>query len=463
MGKMLELRGGRVMDPCSGRDEYADIHIENGILLPYGSVPASEGVSVDKSRKAVSGSSRSAVSGSSRSAAGGSTEILDISGCLVLPGLIDFHAHAAGTVIPLAVKPDEAGVDTGVSAVCDAGSCGWLNFDAFHEYVIPQAVTKVFALLHLSPFGEAVLPEVGYSLFDQSRILDVIERYRDVIRGIKMRYIAETITDRDFDVLEHAVLIARTSGLPLVVHTGFADRKGISDRDLRAAGERLLKVLEKGDVITHCFTGKPGGIVADMSLRPALEDAVSRGVQLDAAPGRSHMNFSTARRALVEGIFPDLIGTDVVRISPTDPLRKAYQAHFYNIAMVMNKLTALGMPLEKTAATATCNPAAVLGTGSTAGRIVPGLPADLTVLDMVEGDFLLSDGADGNLAETGMVLVPRMVIQAGCVREVSETIRSGIPYRELMLQLMDNGGGNLHGHVTVLEKGQNKESYRNGS
>ena len=60
----LLLRGGRVIDPVSGRDEIADVVFGGG-----------------------------KVSGVGRDLRAGGAEIIDARGLLVVPGLIDLHTH----------------------------------------------------------------------------------------------------------------------------------------------------------------------------------------------------------------------------------------------------------------------------------------------------------------------------------------------------------------------------------
>ncbi len=141
-------------------------------------------------------------------------------GKLVCPGLIDTHAHVSRDLVSLAVDPDEAGVFAGVTSVIDAGSTGYLHLPPFRKYVIAQARTDVFVFLNISPFGEVVLPEVGFDLVDEGAFLATIEDNRDVVCGIKVRAIGELIYATKIDVIDLAVRIARKAGLPLMVHLG---------------------------------------------------------------------------------------------------------------------------------------------------------------------------------------------------------------------------------------------------
>lgn len=71
--KVILIRGGRVIDPISGRDETADVLIANGQIARIGRVSPAEAQSVVTNKERV-------------------MEV-DAEGCLVTPGLIDPHVH----------------------------------------------------------------------------------------------------------------------------------------------------------------------------------------------------------------------------------------------------------------------------------------------------------------------------------------------------------------------------------
>ncbi len=188
----------------------------------------------------------------------------------------------------------------------------------------------------------------------------------------------------------------------------------------------MLGRLEKGDILTHAYTDKPGGVFhSDGTPLPGLEEAVVRGVNLDAAPGRGHINFKLAQAVLKHGFKPNTLGTDVVKLSDDQP-------HFYNIAAVASKFMALGLSLSEVIAAATCNPAKMLGMQDILGSLRPGMNADLSILEYLEGDFLFHDGRAGNLIPGNVFLLPQKVVKHGEVISVRESFSNHIPEKKVM-------------------------------
>ena len=388
----LLIRAGRVLDPSQTIDRVMDIGITAGKIAMLDAPASAEAL-----------------------------QTLDARGKLVCPGMMDIHAHVSRDLVSLAVDPDEAGVQAGCTTVNDAGSVGYLHLHPFRKFVIEPAQTDVFVFLNVSPFGEVVLPETGFDVLDESEFLRVIEANRDVVRGIKLRAIAELIYAVKVDVVEQAVRIARQAGLPLMIHLGMGFNEPVPPADIEAFITRMLGKLEKGDILTHAYTDKPGGIFRlDGTPLPGLEAALSRGVYLDAAPGRGHINFNLVRVAMQRGYPPQSFGTDVVKLPEQQP-------HFYNVACVASKFMALGLSLQDAIRATSCTPAQMLGVQDTHGSLRPGQSADLSILSCVEGDFLFHDGRAGNLIPGNVLLSPQLTIKNGTVIPVRPSLSQHLP------------------------------------
>ena len=92
---------------------------------------------------------------------------IDATGLVITPGIIDLHTHVAGGlrrssphVEDMMQDADTAGVHSGVTTLLDAGSCGVANIGGLVNHVIPNAKTRVLALLNVGSLGVNRIPEV---------------------------------------------------------------------------------------------------------------------------------------------------------------------------------------------------------------------------------------------------------------------------------------------------------------
>lgn len=69
--------------------------------------------------------------------------VIDAAGCIVLPGLIDFHAHVFHGGTAISINPDVICLPNGVTSVVDAGSSGWVNYPLFRNTVTTPAMVKI--------------------------------------------------------------------------------------------------------------------------------------------------------------------------------------------------------------------------------------------------------------------------------------------------------------------------------
>ena len=127
----LILRGGTVIDPSQGWRDARDVAVEGGKI-----------VAVESSMP------------------GDAQRVIDVSGKLVTPGLIDLHAHVFDSVASNGLDPDLAGVRAGVTTVVDAGSSGSATFAAFPRHILPRAQTEVIPFLHICQTGLATNPDI---------------------------------------------------------------------------------------------------------------------------------------------------------------------------------------------------------------------------------------------------------------------------------------------------------------
>ena len=166
----------------------------------------------------------------------------------------------------------------------------------------------------------------------------------------------------------------------------------------------ILELLDPGDIVTHCFNGKPGGnILDDDHIYALAEKCAAGGVVLDVGHGAASYSFKVAEVAIKRGLLPQTISTDLHLRCLEHPV--------WDLATTMAKLLAAGMPFEDVVAAATLRPMAVVGL-PTAGLLAPGRRAELTVFDVVETDLGIADSMGAATRLTKMI-EPRWAV-VGC-------------------------------------------------
>jgi len=315
----LLIKGGRVIDPAQGIDEQLDIAInQDRIAQVAKDIPSNEG-----------------------------RQVINTEGKIVTPGLIDIHSHVYDSITQIGAEPDEAGVRQGVTTVVDAGSAGWATFGGFRKYVIPATQTSVFLFLHLSSFGKSLATELNdWSEIDIEATAAAVEANQDLIKGVKLRMTGtDFIAQNGVRLVQMAKEVATKFGLPIMVHLG--DRLQKVPPTLT---QEYLPLLEKGDILSHVFTARSGGILkADGRVMTELKEAADRGVLLDIASGRYNLGYDVARKCLDQGIIPDIISSDLTLPAITGPV--------YGLTVTMSKLLGLGLSLNQVIEMATINPA----------------------------------------------------------------------------------------------------------
>jgi dihydroorotase len=127
-------------------------------------------------------------------------------------------------------------------------------------------------------------------------------------------------------------------------------------------------------------------------------------VILDSAHGRTNLSFSTARRLIEQGVVPDVISSDVTLGGRTWIV--------YGLTECMSKFLALGLSMEEVIGMATTNAAQALGMADSLGTIQVGREADLSILEVVEGEWEFVDTV-GETLQGKKVIVPVATIRAG--------------------------------------------------
>jgi len=314
----------------------------------------------------------------------------------VSAGWIDSHVHCYPNSPIYHDEPDSVGIQTGVTTVIDAGSTGADDIDDFYA-ITRKASTDVYALLNISRVGLIAQNELAnLNNIDADAAREAIKRHPDFIVGLKARMSSSVVGDNGITPLQRAKVIQQENGdLPLMVHIGN------NPPNL----DEITELLTSGDIITHCYNGKPNRILTPTGeLRASVTRAIARGVRLDVGHGSASFSFAVAQQAIALGILPQTISSDIYCRNRIDgPVR--------SLANVMSKFLAIGMSLPQVIACVTDHVADGLRL-KYKGRLAVGYDADLTIFDLKRQPVLFTD-AENETLQAEQILTPLAAIRAG--------------------------------------------------
>ncbi|HUL00747.1 MAG TPA: amidohydrolase family protein [Nitrospirota bacterium] len=315
---------------------------------------------------------------------------IDVSGCYVVPGLIDFHTHIFRSGMVNAVDPEDL-ISHGVIATVDAGSIGCLTFSHTRQTVMAHSLLKINAVLNYSVIGLLMLHDSEFdkpAFIDETELARTIDIHRDVVLGIKIRFSKGQLGQDCFDILEKAQKFARSNNVKLFIHS----------TNPPAPYPELLKRLDKGDILIHMYHGRGSTLLNEKGeVWPEAWAAQKRGIIFDCAHGMSHFNFDVARKAIKQGFLPDIVSSDMTAFAFTFP-------QFKELPIVISELLTLGMTLEDIILRCTKIPASIMQ-GVISG-IKVGYPANLTVIKIEEGEFEFID-SEGQILNSSRRVVPQ--------------------------------------------------------
>lgn len=328
------ISGGRVVDPARGVDDICDIGVKDGLIVnPQGKE---------------------------------AREVIDARGCLVTPGLIDFHCHIGPASSSLGIPGEATYFPTGVTTVVDAGTSGTSNYLAFRQLTLFSRL-RIKAFLNVSPEGlvtTAHHENLDPACYEEKRMLLYLDRYRDQLLGLKIRQSTELVEGRGLDPMKRMLSIAEKAHCPVVVHTTHPP----------CPVEELARLLRPGDVYAHVYQGKGETVIRNGRVIPEMFSHQERGVLFDAANGVNHFSLDVARSCLEQGFLPDIISTDLSVKSVYAP------GKVFSLPYIMSKYLALGMKLPEIIRRVTVHPARFLGEEKNLGSLEEGTCADVTIL-----------------------------------------------------------------------------------
>ena len=409
------LKNGRVVDPANGVDGVMDVAIKDGKIAAVAA-----GIPSERAKT-----------------------VRDVAGLAVLPGLIDTHTHIFEFVSgDFGLNPDEVGVRSGVTTVCDQGGTSPLTINGFRKFIAEAAATdvKCFISAYLAGglHGHRHVGLYGPSGVNVDAIVMEAKRNRDMVRGIKVHVEVGGYSRWGVDVLKLAKEASRKLDLPTYIHLGrmWPNAENV-EVDPKSVIEAMVPLLDAGDIIAHPYTHRPAGFVSpEGEVHPLIFKALERGVRLDVGHG-SHFSFDAAKAVMAAGIVPYTLGSDLhgsntgkVRRSD-DPALSGEESPFdyspsFSLYTAMSEMLAIGIPEAHVFKMVTTHAAAMLQMTGTVGTLDVGRRADVTVLKLAKGDFTLEDKS-GVSMPTDTLFMPVFAFRAGTLHEVDSPL---LPERE---------------------------------
>jgi dihydroorotase len=379
----LVIKGGKVVDPSQNIEEVKDVAVRAGKIAKI-----EKNIPVNRAR-----------------------EVLDATGMIVTPGLVDIHVHVLPYVGETGTEPDPCCLMRGVTTVVDAGTTGAFTLPALRKFVVERSDTRVRALLHVVAIGMIVavtpgMEELGDLRYcDPDRAVKAALDNKDLVLGFKIRVDRKfTVPGKnDIEAMKRARITADRASLPLTTHIGG------SYSPLRD----FLVLMKEGDIITHIYNPRPNSIFDDRGeILAEVIEARKRGVLIDVGHGRTNFSFRVAEKCMGKGLLPDTISSDVSNGSVRGPV--------FDLVTTMSKFMALGMNLTEVVERTTVNAARAFKFGVEIGTLKPGAEADVAVLELRSGEFGLID-SEAQVRTVKQKLVSVATVRGGKVFRVPQT------------------------------------------
>jgi dihydroorotase len=368
----LVIKGGEVLDPSQNLRARRDIGIRNAVIAALEpEIPAAR-----------------------------AAQTIDAGGKLVIPGIVDLHAHVFPQGSAIGLPADELVPFTATTTYVSAGDAGANNFSAFKHYVIAQARSRIYAFLHISNIGLAGFP-VGEMLNLDYAAVDlaakVLAENQDVLLGMKVRESLDVVGANGLEPLKRALEAVKRSGTKTRVMCHIGNAPG----DLGL----LLDLLRAGDILTHSYSGAGNNTVQQGRVIAAALEAKKRGVIIDVGHGGGSFDYTVAEPAIAQGLAPDTISSDLHAYSGNSP-------GLPFMPWVMSKFLNMGFSLEQVVAMSTVNPARIIGKVEKLGTLQLGAPADVAILELIEQPVEFVDTRD-NKRQGKRYLKPVQTVRAG--------------------------------------------------
>lgn len=345
------IKGGHIIDPVNNIDQVMDLAIKGNKIAAI-----EKEISANQAKK-----------------------VVDASGLIVSPGLIDMHTHNFyGTVHNRylansfsAVPPDGFTFRSGVTTVVDAGSPGWRNFELYKSQIIDPSKTRVLCFLNIVGAGmSGGHREQHIDDMNPKMTAMVAKQNKDHVVGVKLAH----FMGYDWTPTELAVEAGKIGSIPVMIDFGGSNPELPLEK-------LFLEKLRPGDIFTHAYAhvnGRTPIVAENGKVRDYVFKAQKRGIVFDVGHGGGSFLFEQAVPAIQQGLKPDVISTDLHTGSMNGGMK--------NINNVMSKFLNMGLSIQEVIAATTSQPAKYIQRKDLGHLSVGGL-ADVTLMNIRKGDF----------------------------------------------------------------------------
>src|SRR5947209_6647279 len=200
----LVIKGGDVLDPSQNLRGKRDIGIRFGVIEALeADIPAAR-----------------------------AQRLLDASGKLVTPGLVDLHTHVYPYGSAIGIPADELVAHQCTTTCVSAGDAGANNFAAFRRHIAAQTRTRLYAFVHIANIGLAGFPvaelyNIDFAQTDSAA--RAIAENADMVLGAKVRMSENVIAKHGLEPLKRAIAACEQagSGAKVMCHIGAVETRAL--------------------------------------------------------------------------------------------------------------------------------------------------------------------------------------------------------------------------------------------
>jgi len=313
---------------------------------------------------------------------------IDVSGYYVTPGLIDTHicCYYNNPNVTASVIADHHCLPSGVTTCCDGGTAGADNFEDFKK-IIDRSKMRILSLLNIAATGANARGEQDPAQFKVQLAAETAKKYPNIIVGFKTGHYRGSFAEKHLPwaSIDAIVEAGRLTNLPIMAD--FSPTPAQGEYPASTYRELLLEKLRPGDIVTHCLANRYP-FLENGKLSQDVVKARARGVKFDLGHAAGSFTLRLVVPAVQQGFIPDTISADLFSDTPVTV--------GINLANVLSKFLALGVPLDEVIRRATVNPAQILKRPDL-GNLTVGSTADVAVFEMQKGNFAFRGSGGGKI------------------------------------------------------------------